>query len=310
MKQKFSWFIAIVLLVLTAVIIGGCVSVPIIADPRPVIILPTSKLEVTPNATDHALSTPRIIHQHTPGPTTQHPSDPVATPQVSASPYIIPGTTLVPTDPTTTPDLNEPTADKIIAFTFDDGPGKVSTNRILDVLEANGATATFFVIGQNLEYYPNTVRRAYQLGCEIGNHTYGHKYLNQLSAAEIHDQIDRVDEMLLDIIGIKSPIFRPPGGKVDKNTFVVDTVGKPCIMWSVDTKDWKLKDRDAIIENVLSSVRDGDIVLMHDIYSSTADAVEYLVPELINRGYSIVSVSKLFELKGKGLQNEVYRHAR
>ncbi len=198
---------------------------------------------------------------------------------------------------TTRPDHIDPTK-PMIALTFDDGPGYESTLRILDTLEAYNAKATFFVLGELVEENYEVVQRAYQMGCEIGNHTYSH--LNLLYEADSNDeiisQINMTDKVLKKYIGTESKVVRAVGGDTDEN--VRATVGKPLFYWSVDTRDWESRDSAQIIPIVQQNAYDGAIVLMHDIYDSTAEASEYLIPYLVNQGYQLVTVSELMKYKG------------
>lgn len=199
---------------------------------------------------------------------------------------------------------------KYLALTFDDGPYPKVTNRILDVLEENGAKATFFVMGNRLDTngdtYKDAVKRAYSLGCQIGNHTYSHKDLTKLSVNEIKKEISRANEIINTIVPMGDAALRPPYGA--RNDKVYSTVKVPMITWSVDPEDWKSKDRDTVVKNILDTVSDGDIVLMHDLYESTADAVEVVVPKLIEMGYELVTVNELFEIKGVTLKaGSLYR---
>lgn len=208
-------------------------------------------------------------------------------------------------------DTTEDTDDtvKVIALTFDDGPNPKVTDRILDVLEKNGARATFFVMGDRMDKYGDTVTKAYSIGCQIGNHTYSHKDLSKLSVKEIKHEVEYSNECIAKYAPIGDAVLRPPyGAKGDK---VYETVKVPMITWSVDTEDWKSRDKDAVAKHILETVQDGDIVLMHDLYESTADAIEYVVPRLIDMGYELVTVDELFEKKGITLEaGVVYRNAK
>lgn len=188
---------------------------------------------------------------------------------------------------------------KTIALTFDDGPGSF-TNRLLDCLEKNNAKATFFLVGKEIESFPDEVKRMESLGCEIGNHSYDHTDLTTLSAEAITSQIAKTDNLIMDLTGHGATVFRPPYGSI--NDAVKSTVGTPMIIWSVDTLDWKTEDTKQTIDNVLSSAQDGAIILMHDIYSTTVDAVETIVPKLIEEGYELVTVHELAEAHGVTLE--------
>ena len=201
-----------------------------------------------------------------------------------------------------------PTEKKLVALTFDDGPYTKVTNRILDVLEANGARATFFVVGERLDTYSDTLKREASLGNQIGNHTYGHPNLNKLSAKEIKEQISKTNKKLKRYITTGEVVMlRPPYGNANETVRAAVTV--PMINWSLDSRDWESRNAEKIIKTVLDSVKDGDVVLMHDLYESTAEAVEYLVPELIQRGFELVTVEEMFAAKKVELKGGVVYHS-
>lgn len=190
------------------------------------------------------------------------------------------------------------TTQKTIALTFDDGPSSF-TDRLLDCLEANNAKATFFMVGKEILSFPDEVKRMKALGCELGNHTYDHTDLATLSASDISSQISRVDQELVNLTGQGATVVRPPYGSV--NDTVKATVGTPMILWSIDTLDWKTQDVQATVEEVMNNVQDGSIILMHDIYSTSVDAAEILIPQLIEDGYQLVTVHELAAAHGKEL---------
>ena len=189
---------------------------------------------------------------------------------------------------------------KMIALTFDDGPGPY-TDRLLNALRKKKARATFFVCGYRIGTYGKNLKKAYDIGCEIGNHTYDHPQLTNLTYSEIKSQISRTDKLIKKRIGVNAALMRPPYGSVDST--VRKAVGKPLILWSVDTKDWSTLDAQATIDSVLSSAEDGDIILMHDIHSSTVDAAVRLIPILQKRGFQLVTVSEMARYKGVSLKN-------
>ena len=184
---------------------------------------------------------------------------------------------------------------KMVALTYDDGPS-IYTPRILKTLKENNSVATFFVVGNRVPMYSDTVKKAYDMGCEIGNHTYEHKSLPNLSETEVKRQISKTNKEVKKAIGEKPVIMRPTGGAT--NTNIKKWVGMPSIIWSVDTLDWKTRNADSTRRAVLHRVKDGDIVLMHDLYSATATASETIIPELVRRGYQLVTVSELAECRG------------
>lgn len=196
----------------------------------------------------------------------------------------------------------------IIALTFDDGPKPETTNLILNQLEQFGAHATFFVIGNRAEQHPDILQREVQLGCEIGNHSYSHTSFAQLPAEQIHQEIDKTNDIVRAATNTTPALIRPPYGAV--NQHVYDNVDAPLVLWCIDTLDWKTQNSDSTIYEVLSKIQDGDIILMHDIQDSTANAVQELVPELIRRGYYLATVSEMFQAKGIPMENgQKYRAA-
>lgn len=194
---------------------------------------------------------------------------------------------------------------KMVALTFDDGPYRPVTNQILDVLERYGAKATFFVVGSRVSTYGDCIRRAVNLGCEIGNHTYNHAILTASSASVITSEIEDTNRAIKRVTGKGASIVRAPGGSV--NSKVRNTVGYPLIGWSVDALDWQHRNTARVIASVKSSVKDGSIVLMHDLYSSTGNAAQVIVPWLVKQGYQIVTVSEMMQYKGiKPTAGKVY----
>ena len=190
---------------------------------------------------------------------------------------------------------------KIIALTWDDGPWTPVTMPILDVLEKYGAHGTFFVEGDRVYTYRNCIVRAINMGCEIGNHTWDHTTLTKLDAAGVRMQISKTNNALYNLTGIWPKLMRPVGG--NRNATVDANVGMPEILWSVDTNDWKYRNTQHVIDVVLKNAKDGDIILMHDLYSTTAEAVKVIVPALIERGFTLVTVSELAEYRGVTLKD-------
>ena len=145
------------------------------------------------------------------------------------------------------------------------------------------------------------MKRAFDLGCEIGNHTYNHPTLTRLSVADIQSQINRTNQYIKKATGSNATVMRPPGGAW--NNTVKSAVGLPVILWSIDTRDWEPRNAQSTINSVLKNVKDGDIVLMHDIHKQSVDAAEVIIPELVKRGYQLVTVSELAQYRGSGLSS-------
>ncbi len=183
----------------------------------------------------------------------------------------------------------------MVALTFDDGPYAPVTERILNVLKKYNSSATFFCVGNRVPNYISVIEKAYEQGCQLASHTYEHAILTKLKKKKINWQMDQVDKVMEDVIGCKTTALRPPGGAV--NDTVKNTVKVPMVCWNVDSEDWKSRNKKKILERC-TSIGDGDIVLMHDLYPTTADAVEKLVPRLVKEGYQLVTVDELFYYKG------------
>ncbi|WFA08433.1 polysaccharide deacetylase family protein [Tissierella sp. Yu-01] len=198
----------------------------------------------------------------------------------------------------------------MIALTFDDGPYTRATIPILDTLKEHNVVATFFVLGNRVPKYQDIVRRMVMEGHEIGNHTYSHMQLTSLSKANIKDQLDRTQKAVFEVAGIEPKIMRPTYGSHDNK--IREVINMPMILWSIDPQDWKVKDPEKIANHILSRAKNGDIILLHDIFESTAGAVEIIVPELLNRGFQLVTVSELYEYNGEilsvgNIYNKVYK---
>ena len=185
---------------------------------------------------------------------------------------------------------------KMVAITYDDGPHNTYTNKILDTLEEHNAVATFFEVGQLLGQGADTLKRAESLGCELASHTWSHKNLQTSSLDTITDQIERTDEKFKEITGKAPTLLRPPYGAVGKT--LLNNSDKYLIGWSVDTEDWRYRDKDKVVASIKNAGDlDGDVILMHSLYDSTAKATAEIVPWLIEQGYELVTVSELIKYK-------------
>lgn len=185
---------------------------------------------------------------------------------------------------------------KMVALTYDDGPNPIHTNAILDILEKYDARATFFDLGYLAEKYPDVVKREAALGCEVGSHSYDHDNFTKLSDEAIKEDMAKTDAIFQKILGKSPSSFRPPYGSCDDR--VKNLISLPIYLWSVDTLDWKSRNADAILEEVKKiGDLDGKVILLHGIYSSTAEATAKLVPYLQEAGYELVTVSELVEAK-------------
>lgn len=182
---------------------------------------------------------------------------------------------------------------KCVALTFDDGPGP-STARLLDILAEKKVHATFFVLGKQVKQHPDLVDRAVAEGHEIGDHTWDHKALTSLPDTRILSQINRTSDAIFSAAGIRPDVMRPPAGAI--NAAVANLVGLPAILWSIDTRDWQHRNTAKVLEAV-TDVKPGSVVLMHDIYPSTVDAVPRVIDRLRAAGYALVTVRELFDTR-------------
>ena len=188
---------------------------------------------------------------------------------------------------------------KMVALTFDDGPGQY-TMQLLECLEENDARATFFMQGINAQQYPDEIRKMQEIGCELGNHSYDHPQLTSLSGDQIKEQFEKTSSIVEDACGSRPTVARTPYGAQDET--VLSYVGFPCFMWNIDTLDWKTMDADSTYKTTMDSVTDGDIVLMHDIHQPSVEAALRIIPDLVEQGYKLVTVSELAKAKGITLE--------
>ncbi len=196
-------------------------------------------------------------------------------------------------------------AKKTIAFTFDDGPHGVYTEKIMDSLTKNKAGATFFMLGLQIELLPNVAKKVVDNGFEVGLHSYSHKNFTRQSISDTVYELERTNQLLYNAAGITTNLVRPPYGSI--NSTIQNEVDYSYILWNVDTDDWRYKDVDRLVNHVLDNVSDGDIVLFHDIFAPSAEAVKKVLPELYLKGYQVVDVGTLAKTKGQTIDlNKTY----
>lgn len=188
----------------------------------------------------------------------------------------------------------------MIALTFDDGPGEY-TEELINCLVENNAKATFFMLGQNVEAYPEIAKELSDAGMELGNHSYSHPDLVTIGADAAAQQVSNTDAALKAATGFEATVMRPPGGSF--NDSVKAAIDHPLIIWSIDTRDWATKSEDQTYQVVMDNAQDGSVVLMHDIHEWSVKAAIRMIPDLIAKGFKLVTVSELAEAKGKTLQS-------
>ena len=192
--------------------------------------------------------------------------------------------------------IEEPAERKpMVALTFDDGPSQ-HTDRILNVLDRYGGRATFFVLGSRIGPYRDTVIRAADLGNEIANHGWTHTNLTRLMRGGIEWEITATSIVIASAVGYSPPIMRPAFGATNRNVrYVAEELGYSIINWNVDTMDWRYRCPNHIYNVIMNRAADGSVILLHDIHVTTADAMERVIPRLIEEGFQLVTVSELKE---------------
>lgn len=192
--------------------------------------------------------------------------------------------------------------EKLVAITFDDGPG-LYTSDLIDRLNERDVKATFFIVGSNAEYYPDVIKKAAESGHQIGNHSYDHSLLTKLSADEIQNEIDSTNKLLKQADGNDTHYLRPPYGEY--NSDVASAANSPMVYWSVDTEDWKTLDSQAVYDSIMNNVYDGAIILCHDIYDTSCDGAIMAIDALKADGWTFVTVEELLTRRGITPENGV-----
>lgn len=193
----------------------------------------------------------------------------------------------------------------LVALTFDDGPSGVTTPQLLDILKAKGVKATFFVLGGPLNSRPDICQRAEAEGHEVESHTMTHRNLEKATLGEIQWEVASMNQLFQEKLGHLPNLTRPPYGNGIRRAEVTQNIGTPMIYWSVDTEDWRSRNAAAVQARVRQDTYDGAIILMHDIYQSTVDAVPGIIDELRARGYEFVTVEELARARGVTMANGV-----
>jgi len=190
----------------------------------------------------------------------------------------------------------------MVALTFDDGPSKF-TSQILDLISKYDVRVTFCVVGNLVNAREETVKRASDLGCEIIGHSWDHRDLTKLSAEEIRSELNDTNAVIESVTGASPRLYRPPYGAVNDTLKSVSAeLGFSIIYWSVDPMDWETRNADKVHDAIMADTGNRAIVLSHDLYGTTADAMERVIPELISMGYQLVTVSELMYYSDKTLE--------
>ncbi len=183
----------------------------------------------------------------------------------------------------------------MVALTFDDGPFGEVTERLVKTLKANDSRATFFVVGNRIARYSSSLKKVYKAGNQIATHTYDHGDLSKMKRSQIRKELKLAARETRKVTGTDPTMLRPPYGTISQQ--MRDVIKLPMIYWNVDTEDWSSRNKKKILQRC-KGIKDGDIILMHELYQPTADAVAALVPKMRKKGYQFVTVEELFYYKG------------
>lgn len=190
------------------------------------------------------------------------------------------------------------TSRKVLAITFDDGPHPENTPRLLDMLKERKIKATFFVVGNMVKYNPQLLKRMVDEGHEIGNHTVTHGTLSRMSDESLLAELKKAHEQIVEASGVEPLTMRPPGGaiKKDQKALVLEELGYPTILWSVDPEDWKRPGPAVVTSRLVNGASPGGILLVHDLHKPTVDAMPDTLDQLLAMGYEFATISELIAL--------------
>jgi peptidoglycan/xylan/chitin deacetylase (PgdA/CDA1 family) len=185
-----------------------------------------------------------------------------------------------------------------VALTYDDGPSSAYTPKVLDMLKQHDIKVTFFLVGNRISTTPSSVKRMAQEGHEIGYHTWGHTFFFNMTAKQIKDDFEKFQTAVYNASGSKATVYRAPGGNITDTA--LKTIPLPHIMWSVDTRDWETRNAESVKKAVINGLKDGAIILVHDIhattYQGTKAAIEYIIKNDLD--VEFLTVTELLSRKG------------
>lgn len=185
---------------------------------------------------------------------------------------------------------------KMVALTFDDGPSPATTARLLDILRDKNVKATFFVVGTMAQRSPDLLQREEAEGHEVGSHTMAHTSFATMDATATQSEMRAINEVFQGILGHPVNLVRPPYGSLSQ--VAMDNVGKPLILWTVDPLDWKYRDAASVRQRAVADSFDGAVILLHDIHSTTVDAVAGIIDDLRAQGYEFLTISEMARARG------------
>jgi len=193
------------------------------------------------------------------------------------------------------------TDEKVVAITFDDGPHKDNTPRLLDMLKERKIKATFYVVGNMVKWNPQILRRMIAEGHEIGNHTVKHGNLARYSDEALLAELQEAHDMIVDATGVHPKTMRPPGGaiKTGQKELMLEKMGYPTILWSVDPEDWKKPGVSVVTSRLVNGAGPGGILLVHDLHKATVDAMPSTLDQLLAMGYRFVTVTELIRMEDR-----------
>ncbi len=215
-----------------------------------------------------------------------------------------------PPAPTPAPDMTRANAlarginpnKPMVALTFDDGPLPASL-RVVNALNVNGARGTFFVLGGNIAGNEEVLKQIAQGGHEIGSHSWSHPDLTGISESAVMSQMTRTMDKVFEVTGQTVRLMRPPYGTTDRlSRRPLTQLGLPAILWGIDSLDWQTRSAKSTVKTILNKANDGAIILCHDIWDSTGEAMETVVPELIRRGFQLVTVSEMMSFRAEPIK--------
>lgn len=195
--------------------------------------------------------------------------------------------------------ISGPTNRKAVSLTFDDGPSANVTPKILDILKENDVKASFFIIGSQIPGNSAIIKRMYEDGNLVLNHSYTHPELTKKNNEEITNELVKTETALQAIIGKKPAILRPPYGDLNQQDVdLISSLGYKSVIWSTDTFDWSQKEKDNIVKNVTDNLRSGEIILMHcnSDKIATAEALPQIIQAIKSKGYEITTLDKLLNI--------------
>lgn len=204
------------------------------------------------------------------------------------------------------------TKEKLIALTFDDGPDEYFTPQILDILEKYNISATFYLIGEKVQYNKKIVKRELDDGHEIGNHTYTHINVSKNGYNKIKKEIGDTQNAIKSVTGVYPKTFRPPYRAISKDMCeIIKQQDMNIVLWSyVDARDWENPGVSSIVKSIENGIQNGCIILLHDYNklrspkSQTIEALDIIIPNLLEKGYKFVTISELIEHLEKNASNE------